>query len=738
MTEHDSATRHHDDKTHENRAREGAGHSPDSRAEGKGPASEAPLGGQGQGAMGGQHGGHEHGDHGGHARHEGHGGHGGGHAGHHEHMVQDFRRRFWISMVLTVPILLVSPMFKELVGLKDFLRFGGEQYVLLALSAAVFLYGGRPFYMGLADEMKKRQPGMMTLIGLAIGVAFFYSAAVALGLEGKTFFWEVATLIDVMLLGHWIEMRSVMAASSALEELAKLLPNTAHRLTDDGSTEDVPVDELGADDRIVVKPGEKIPADGEIEKGDSSVNEAMLTGESKPVPKGAGDAVIGGAVNGEGGLTVRVTKTGEDSYLSQVIHLVDEAQQSKSRSQDLANRAALWLTIVALSSGALTMLVWWLVVGRDFVFSLERTVTVMVITCPHALGLAVPLVVAVSTSLAARNGLLIHDRGAFEKARRIQAILFDKTGTLTRGEFRVDQIVALEGATENEVLRLAGSVEAQSEHPIARGVAATLEERNIAPEDIDDFQAIKGKGAEADVGGRRIAVVSRRYLEEKAIDLPQSLADLFSGGRTVSFVLADGELLGGIALADQVRESAKAAVARLKKMGIACMMITGDNEDTAANVAGQLGIDEYFAGVLPDKKSEKVEEVQRRGLVTAMVGDGINDAPALARADVGIAIGAGTDVAMETADIVLVRSDPGDVAAIVGLAAKTHAKMVQNLFWATAYNAFAIPLAAGVLAPWGILLSPAAGAVLMSLSTVIVAVNAKLLRFEREEAGEDG
>lgn len=654
------------------------------------------------------------------------------HGSHHEHMVADFRRRFWVSLFLTLPILAISPMFKDLIGLEDFLRFPGEMYVLLGFASAVFFYGGYPFYTGLFRELRDRRPGMMTLIGLAISVAYFYSAAVALGLPGATFFWEVATLIDVMLLGHWLEMRSVMAASSALEELARLLPSTAHRLSEDGGTEEVSVDDLVSGDRIVIKPGEKIPADGEIDKGESSINESMLTGESTPVSKGPGGKVIGGSVNGEGSLTVRVTQTGEESYLSQVINLVKQAQESKSRSQHLADRAALWLTIIALTAGTLTMLTWWFLLGREFVFALERAVTVMVITCPHALGLAVPLVVAVSTALAAGNGFLIRNRGAFERARNLDAVLFDKTGTLTMGEFRVAETVPLEGTSEEELLRLAGSVEAHSEHPIARGIMASLKERGIEPADMESFQAIKGKGAKALVDGRDIAVVSQGYLDEQRMETPKPIANLFSGGRTVSFVLADGRLLGGIALADKVRESSKGAVARLNEMGVKCIMITGDNEATAESVARQIGLDEYFAQVLPDKKAEKVKEVQGRGLVTAMVGDGINDAPALAQADVGIAIGAGTDVAMETADIILVRSDPGDVAAIVGLAKKTHRKMIQNLLWATGYNVFAIPLAAGVLARWGVVLSPAAGAILMSLSTVIVAINARLLRFDRK------
>ncbi len=658
------------------------------------------------------------------------------HSSHHEHMARDFKQRFWISILLTIPVLALSPMFKELVGLEGFLRFSGENYVLLGFSAAVYFYGGYPFYTGLFDELKKRSPGMMTLIGLAISVAFFYSAAVALGLQGKTFFWEVATLVDVMLLGHWIEMRSVMSASSALEELAKLLPGTAHRISGD-ETEDVPVDELKPGDRIRIKPGEKVPADGEIKDGESSVNESMLTGESEPVPKMAGDKLIGGAVNGEGGLIVEVTQTGKDSYLSQVIDLVKGAQESKSKSQNFADRAALWLTVIALSAGAATMAAWWGFAGKDFVFSLERTVTVMVITCPHALGLAIPLVAAVSTSLAASNGFLIRNRVAFEKSRQLGAVLFDKTGTLTLGQFRVFDVATAVDMDEDELLKLAAGVETGSEHPIAQGIMNTLQERELEPYEMENFQAIKGKGAKALVNGREVAVVRREYLEEINIESDAAnIGEKLSKGTTTAYVVTDGKLAGALSLSDQVRESSKRAVAELKKMGIKTMMITGDNESTAEKVAREVGIDDFFASVLPDQKAEKVKQVQAQGFTVAMTGDGVNDAPALAQADVGIAIGAGTDVAMETADIVLVRSDPQEVTSMIKLAGKTHSKMIQNLFWASGYNILAIPLAAGVLAKWGIILSPAAGAVLMSLSTVIVAANARLLRFEKEKAGD--
>ncbi len=677
--------------------------------------------------------------HGGHSGTGGHAGPGGrsggdhgergGHASHHRMMLADFRRRFIVSAALTVPILLVSPMFKALVGLEDFLRFPGEEYVQLGLASVVYLYGGWPFLAGLADELRKRLPGMMTLVGLAITVAYGYSALVALGLPGMDFFWELATLVDIMLLGHFIEMRSIMSASSALEELARLLPGEAHKLVDGGRVEDAPVEELAPGDRILVKPGEKMPADGVVVAGESSVNEAMLTGEATPVDKKPGDKVIGGAVNGEGSLTVEVRQTGRDSYLAQVIELVRKAQESKSRSQDLANRAALWLTVIALAAGGLTLLAWWGLAGRELAYALERTVTVMVITCPHALGLAVPLVVAVSTSLAAGSGFLVRDRAAFERARTIQAVLFDKTGTLTLGEFRVAETASFGDMSQDEILRLAASVESASEHPIARGVLASARERGVALAPIEGFQAIRGQGAVARADGREVTVVSEGWLRENGLKVPEkAMRSLRSGGRTLAFVIVDGRAQGALALADKVRDSSRQAVAELKARGVRCIMITGDNGRTAEAVAREIGLDEFFAEVLPDRKAGKVREVQERGLTTAMVGDGINDAPALAQADVGIAIGAGTDVAMETAGIVLVRSDPRDVVGIIRLAQATHRKMRQNLFWATGYNVLAIPLAAGVLAPWGIVLSPAAGAVLMSLSTVIVAVNARLLR----------
>jgi P-type Cu2+ transporter len=651
------------------------------------------------------------------------------HGSHHSSMISDFKRRFWISLVITVPILILSPFIQDVLGLGEALRFSGDMYVLWALSSVVFFYGGYPFLAGLGKELRSRLPGMMTLIGLAIAVAYAYSSAVAFGLKGEIFFWELATLVDIMLLGHWIEMRSILGASRALEELARLMPSVAHKLMPDRKIMDIPLAEIMAGDQLVVRPGEKIPADGVVIDGESSVNEAMLTGESAPISKESGIMVIGGSVNGDGSLTVEVQKTGNDSYLSQVINLVRQAQESKSRTQDLASRAALWLTIIALSTGAITIFIWLAVLNRDFAFSLERMVTVLVICCPHALGLAVPLVVAVSTAIAARKGLLIRDRNAFELARNIQAILFDKTGTLTEGKFGVtDTITLKERITVAEMLKYAGSLEAYSEHPIARGISSATADKFP----VEGFRSIPGKGAEATVNGQLVSVVSPGYLRENNLQaIDERIDKVLSQGKTVVYVIIGGEVAGAIALADVIRPESKLAISKLKEMGIKCMMITGDNSQVAKWVSGEIGLDEYFAEILPDRKAAMVKEVQSRGLLVAMTGDGVNDAPALAQSDVGIAIGAGTDVAAEAADIILVRSNPLDVVAIIGLAKATYGKMMQNLLWATGYNAVAIPLAAGVLYGQGILLTPAVGAVLMSVSTVIVAINARLLKVDR-------
>ena len=657
----------------------------------------------------------DHGGHEGHSHHE-----------HHKMMVQDFKFRFWWVLALTIPIMALSPMIQDFLGV-DW-RFTGDSWILAALSTVVYFFGGWPFLTGLIDELKKKQPGMMTLIGLAISIAYLYSTAVVFGFEGDLLYWELSTLVGIMLLGHWIEMRSVMSASTALEELAALIPGEAHRVHEDGSTEDVPVEELEQGDKVLIKPGEKVPADGIVLKGESSVNEAMLTGESKPVSKQKDDEVIGGSVNEKGSLTIQISKTGDDSFLSQVINLVREAQESKSRTQDLANRAAFWLTIVAITAGLITFGAWIFFTGQSFDFAMNRTVAVMVITCPHALGLAIPLVVSRSTSIAATNGFLIRNRSAFEQARNLDSIIFDKTGTLTEGTFTVTNILNFgDDHSDEEILKYAASLEKNSEHPLAKGI---LEKAGETWEP-DEFNSITGKGIEGKVNGKSVKVVSPGYIRDQEMEYPTAEVEKVSSqGKTVVFVIIGDQLTGAIALGDQIRESSKNAIDALHKMGIECIMLTGDNQQTADYVAGELGIDQVFAEVLPDEKADKVKEVQGQGKLVAMTGDGVNDAPALAQADVGIAIGAGSDVAIETGDIVLVKDNPQDVTALIKLSKSTYRKMVQNLWWASGYNIGAIPLAAGVLFAWGIILSPAVGAILMSLSTVIVAINARFLKLE--------
>ena len=643
------------------------------------------------------------------------------HHDHHAMMVEDFKRRFWICLGLTVPILALSPMLLGWAGV-DW-RFPGDVWVLAALAAVVYLYGGKPFLTGAKEELAKRRPGMMTLVALAISVAFVYSIAVVLGLEGNLFFWETATLVDLMLVGHWVEMRSVMGASRALEELARLMPDEAHRLTPSGDVEDVPTATLRPGDRILVRASEKIPADGTVVEGRSAVNQAALTGESVPVQKAVGDELIAGSVNGSGALTVEVTKTGADAYLSQVVSLVREAQASKSKTQDLANRAAFYLTVTAITVGALTFLAWWLFTGEPLAFAIERAVTVMVIACPHALGLAIPLVVAVSTSISARNGLLIRDRAAFERARELDTLVFDKTGTLTEGRFGVTDLLPVSGVDENDLLATAAAVERGSEHPIAAGVVRSAQDRGLAVPAAQDFEAITGKGVRARVAGRTVQILSPGALQATGVRFPDEIREradaLGTGGLTVVYVVegdGDGEdarPLGALALADVVRPESREAIDRLHELGLTAVMLTGDKREVAEYVARQLGIDRVIAEVLPDGKSAEIKRLQAEGRVVAMTGDGVNDAPALATADVGIAVGAGTDVAVETADIVLVQSDPRAAVRVIALAQATYRKMVQNLWWAAGYNVVAIPLAAGVLAPWGIILSPAVGAVLM-------------------------
>lgn len=647
----------------------------------------------------------------------------------HSGMLNDLKKRFIISVILTIPILALSPIVQELVGLGDSIRFPGDLYLLFILSSIVYFYGGYPFFKGFYNQIKLRVPGMDTLISVAITSAYLYSSAVVFGLMGEIFFWELATLIDIMLIGHWFEMKSVMGASTALKELVKLMPSNAHKIVHEGRTEDVLLNELNVGDHVLIKPGEKVPVDGEIVEGSTSIDESMLTGESQPVFKDVNAEIIGGSINGDGSITVEIKKTGKDSFLSQVISLVEEAQESKSRTQNLADRFATGLTVVALTGGFLTFIVWLFFTTFGSEFALERAVTVMVITCPHALGLAVPLVVAVSTTLSAKNGLLIRNRASFERSRDINAVIFDKTGTLTKGKFGVTDVVSLSNEYgENEILKYAASLESHSEHPIARGVVESVDGIFNAM----DFKSIPGKGVQGKIEGKSVGVVSPGYLKEKNISISNDeVNELSSQGKTIVFVIIEGELTGAIALADIIREESKEAIKKLKKMDIQCIMITGDRKEVAEWVAKEIGLDEYYAEVLPQKKAEKVREIQSEGLIVAMTGDGINDAPALAQADVGIAIGAGTDVAIEAGDVVLVHSNPLDVVYVVKLAKSTYRKMVQNLLWGTGYNVFAIPIAAGALFSYGVILTPAAGAVLMSASTIVVAFNSRFLKIEK-------
>ena len=657
----------------------------------------------------------------GHKQHDHNGN--GDHTGHHKKMIRDFRRRFWISLAATVPILVLSPMIQGLLGY-DF-TFDAAGYILFGLSSFVYFYGGWPFLKGLVKDLKKKQPGMMTLIAVAITVAWGYSSATTFGLEGSTFFWELATLIDIMLLGHWIEMKSILGASKSLQKLVEMMPSEAHRIKN-GDTEDVKVDELKEDDKVLVRPGEKIPVDGVIVDGESNVNQSMVTGESQPVKKQKDDKVIGGTINGNGSLRVKVEQVGEDAYLSKVINMVREAQEKKSKTQHLADSIAFWLTIIALTVGFGTLAAW-LLIGKEFVFALERMASVMVITCPHALGLAVPLVVAISTSISAQKGLLIRNRTAFENSRKITLLAFDKTGTLTRGNFGVTRFGSLDDEFEDkEILKLAGALEQKSEHPLAMGIMEKIKEEEIDLPDAEDFNAISGEGIEGKVEGKEIKVVSPEYVKKKDIDIPDKAFD--KDRETVVFVMSGDKLAGFVAMADEIREESYDAVKTLKDDGIKVYMMTGDNERVAKSVSEELGMDGYFANILPDEKQKKVKEFQDDGEFVAMTGDGINDAPALATADVGIAVGSGTDIAAETADIILVESDPQDIVSLILFGKETYKKMIQNFVWATGYNVVAIPLAAGVLYGAGILISPALGAVLMSASTVIVAVNAQLLK----------
>lgn len=652
-----------------------------------------------------------------HHNHEHHGEH-----NHHKMMIVDFKKRFWIALILTIPVLLLSPMIQNWLGV-DW-SFSGDMYVLFALSSIIYFYGGFPFLKGLKEEIQKKQLGMMTLIAVAISAAYIYSSAVVFGLEGKTFFWELATLIDVMLLGHWIEMRSVLGASKALEALAALMPDEANLVHDDHIMK-VKVSDLNAKDIILIKPGEKVPADGIIVEGKSNLNESMLTGESKPVSKSTNDEVIGGSINGSGSIKVEVKGTGDDTYLSKVITMVQEAQNHKSKTQRLADKAAFWLTIVALVFGFGTFAVW-LVMGKDLAFALERMVTVMVICCPHALGLAIPLVAAISTSISAKNGLLIRNRTAFESSRKITTIVFDKTGTLTKGSHEVQRIVTIDDDfNENELLKYATAAESSSEHHISKGLLRKAKSKDLDIPTSSDFEYEAGVGVSAMVNGKKIQVGGFLLLEKLKIDAP---TDENESIETKVFVVIDKDLKGYITFADQIRASSYQAIQTLQENGIKCSLLTGDNEKVAEAVAKNLGMDDYMAEVLPDEKLEKIKALQAKGEFVAMTGDGVNDAPALAQADVGIAIGSGTDVAAETADIILVDSDPKDISNLILFGKATYKKMVQNLAWATGYNVLALPLATGFVP--GLMISPAFGAALMSISTVICALNAQLLKRE--------
>jgi Cu2+-exporting ATPase len=642
-------------------------------------------------------------------------------------MIKDFRNRFYFSLLLTLPILALTPLIKDLTGFGW--TFPRADYVVFLLATILYFVGGWPFLSGLVKELKEKSPGMMTLIGMAITVAYGYSTAVTFGLPGMPFYWELATLIAIMLAGHWIEMTSVVGASAALEKLARLMPSEAHRK--EGETiKDIPLSLVENGDLLIVKPGEKIPADGRIHEGAGYVDESMLTGESRPVRREKGDRLIGGSINGDSSITIKVDGVGEHAYLSKIITMVREAQQVKSKTQKLSDRAARYLTIAAITIGIAT-LVSWLLVGYDLQFAITRMATVMIIACPHALGLAIPLVVSVSTAKSAQHGLLIRNRTAFEQARKIDTIVFDKTGTLTKGTFTVTDVTSTDTGTYSkmEVLRLAASVEAHSEHPIGKSIVGHATAQGLELSSVDEVSAIKGKGIGGNVDGSAILVTSPSHARQLGIDIPSAKDEQ---AVTRVFVLVEKRLIGSITLSDTVRPESHGAIKTLQSMGIACWMLTGDNEATARAVSEELGMNGYFAEVLPDEKQQKIKELQKKGSFVAMTGDGVNDSPALAQADVGIAIGSGTDVAASTADIVLVDSNPQDIVTLIRFGKATYRKMIQNLVWATAYNVFAIPLAAGVLHFTGFILQPEVGAVLMTLSTVVVAINARLLKVPKQ------
>lgn len=644
------------------------------------------------------------------------------HYKHHVHHIEEFKKKFLISIILTIPILILSEMIQSWFNLSLIIPF--QKYFLFFLSLIVYIYGGSPFIKGLFQEIKNRKPGMMTLIGTAISFAFFYSIGTVFFINGKDFFWELATLIDVMLLGHWIEAKSVLGASRALEEIIKIMPTFAHLLKN-GEIIDTPISNLKKGDIVLVRPGEKIPSDGIVIEGESFVNEAFLTGESKPIRKEKGDNVTGGSINEEGVLKVRIEKIGEETYISQVIKLVKQAQESKSRIQDLANRAAALLFYIALVTGIITYLAWFSIGNIDF--ALERSVTVMVIACPHALGLAIPLVVALSTSITSKSGILIRDRRTFEMVRNVNAIVFDKTGTLTLGKFGVSDIISF--IPEDEFLKFSASIEINSEHIIAKAIVEYAKKKGIEIHHVEEFKAIPGKGVYGKIFGKEVYVGGPNLLKEFKIEIKDKrIKNLQEQGKTIVFTIIDGKLAGVLALSDIIRKESYEAIKKIKENGIKVYMLTGDAEEVAKWVANELNIDDYFAQVLPNEKADKIKFLKEKGYKVAMVGDGINDAPALVTADVGIAIGAGTDVAIESADIILVKNDPRDVVKVIDFSKKTYSKMVQNLWWAAGYNILAIPLATGILHNFGIIISPAIGALVMSLSTIIVAFNSQTLR----------
>ena len=647
---------------------------------------------------------------------------------HKGHSTNIFKVKFWVSLILSIPVVAYSDIVQKLLDYQAPV-FPGSGYVPLALSSIIFFYGGFVFLQSAYRELRAKMPGMMTLIALAITTAYVYSVFVVFSGGEKTLFWELATLIVVMLLGHWMEMRAVSGAQSALKELSKLLPDKAEVIRGD-KTEIVSIEEVKAGDLVLVKPGGKIPTDGVVEEGSSEVNESLATGESKPVAKHKGSEVIAGTINGDGSLKIKVTKIGDETFLAGVMRLVAEAQASKSRLQLLSDRAAYYLTIIAVVTGGVTLAAWLAMASPAF--AIERMVAVLVIACPHALGLAIPLVASISTTKAANNGFLVKQRIALEAARNIDVVLFDKTGTLTLGEFGVDAVISAGDEAEQKILQLAASVNSHSEHPIAKAIVTEAKKKKIALSAVTDFERIPGKGAKAKIGGRQVLVGSPSLLADLGLRIPADLNDrietLSKQGKTVIHVIVQNNLVGSIALGDIIRKESKEAIKQLKQLGVKSAMVTGDSEDVAKWVAEELGLDEYFAKVLPEQKAEKVKLLQSQGQKVAMVGDGINDAPALTQADLGIAIGAGTNVAIESAGIILVRNDPRDIVKIIKLSRMTYTKMIQNLFWATGYNVVAIPLAAGVLAWKGIVLQPALAALFMSLSTVIVAANAVLLK----------